>query len=76
MQLYVPSLKEIGPVFHEICVPENCPIFFTFFFFALFYKNNFEPTNDTLLVDQFLTNLAHLRIRHFVAYIILKFGDV
>ena len=36
-------------------------IFFTFFlFFALFYKSNFEPTKDTLLIDRFLSNLAHL----------------
>ena len=30
-----------------------------FFFFAPFYKNNFEPTKDTLLVDRILSNLAH-----------------
>ena len=56
----IPRLTEIGPVVYEICVHDNCPIFFTFFFFAPFYKSNFEPTNDTLLVDCFLSNLAHL----------------
>ena len=45
----------------EIYVPENCPIFFTFFFFfAPFYKSNFEPTKDILLIDRFLWTLAHL----------------
>ena len=45
----------------EICVPENCPIFFTFlFFFAPFYKSNFEPTKTTLPMDRFLSNLVHL----------------
>ena len=58
---YIPNLKEIGPVVREIRVPENCPIFFTFFFFfAPFYKSNFEPTKNTLPVDRFLSNLAHL----------------
>ena len=43
-QPYIPNLKEIDPVVYEIHVPENCPIFFTFFFFfAPFYKSNFEP---------------------------------
>ena len=69
----MPNLKKMGPVVHEICVIENCPISFTFFFFALFYKSNFEPTKDTLLVDRFLSNLG---IRHFVAYLTLKFEDV
>ena len=36
------------------------PLFFTFFFFAPFYKSNFEPTKDTLLIDRFISNLAHL----------------
>ena len=27
---YIPNLKEISPVVCEICVPENCPIFFIF----------------------------------------------
>ena len=45
-------------VFHEICFPEYCPIFFTFFFFfAPFYKSNFEPTKYSFLVDRFLSNL-------------------
>ena len=61
---YIPNLKEIGPAVHEICIPENCPIFFTFFFtfffFAPFYKSNFEPTKDTLSIDLFLSYLAHL----------------
>ena len=51
MQPYIPYLKEIGQVVYEICVHENCPIFFTFFFFAPFHKSNFEPTKDALLVD-------------------------
>ena len=46
MQLYIPNLKKIGPVVHEVCVPENCPIFFIFFF-TPFYRSNFEPTKDT-----------------------------
>ena len=33
---------------------------FFFFFFAPFYKSNFEPTKNTLPVDQFLSHLAHL----------------
>ena len=53
------KFEKIGPVVYEICVHENCPIFFTFFF-APFYKSNFEPTKDTFLMDQFLSNLAHL----------------
>ena len=60
----IPSLKEIGPTVHKICVHENCQIFFTFFFlffFAPFYKSNFEPTKDSLLMDQFLSILAHLQ---------------
>ena len=37
------------------------PNFFTFFFFfAPFYKSNFQPTKSTLPVDRFLSNLAHL----------------
>ena len=59
-QPYIPNLKEISPVVREIYVPENCLIFFTFFFFAPFYKSNFEPTKNTLPVDRFLSNLAHL----------------
>ena len=45
MHSYTPNLKEIGRVVWEICVPENCTIFFTFFFFfcAPLYKSNFEP---------------------------------
>ena len=47
MQFNIPILKKIGPVVHEICVSENCPILFTyfvlFFFFAPFHKSNFEP---------------------------------
>ena len=71
---HIPNLKEIGPVGSKIYVPENCPIFFTFFFlfiiiffFTPFYKSSFEPTKDSLPVDQLLSNLAHLS---------LKFGDV
>ena len=61
MRHYVPNLKEIGPVVCKVCVPENCLIFFTFFFFcAPFYKYKFEPTKDTFAVDRFLSNLAHL----------------
>ena len=55
MPHYIPSLKEISP---KICVHENWSIFFMFFFFfiffAPFYKSNFEPTKDTLLIDPFL----------------------
>ena len=54
------KFKEICCVLYEICVPENCPIFFTFFFFTQFYKSNFEPTKDTLFLDQFLSKLVHL----------------
>ena len=82
----MPNLKEIGPAVRKICVPEyiflEIAIFFTFFFlfffffFAPFYKSIFEPTKDTLSIDRFLSNLAHLRIRHFVAYPSLKFEDV
>ena len=56
----MPNLKKISPVVHEICVPESCPIFFTVFFFAPFYKNNFGPTKDTLLVDRVLASFAHI----------------
>ena len=63
-QPFIPNLTEISPVVYEICVPENCPIFFTFFFFFFFfspfYKSNFEPNKNTLAVDRFLSNLAHL----------------
>ena len=55
---YIPNLKK-GPVVRDY-VPENCPIFFTFFFFIPFYKSNFEPTKDTLSMNQFLSNFAHL----------------
>ena len=45
---YIPNLKEIGPVVREIYGLENCPIFLTFFFFfAPFYKSNFEPKGKT-----------------------------
>ena len=70
---FIPNLKKLGPVVHKIYTPKNCPIFFTFFFFTPFHKSNFEPTKN---IHQFLSNLAHLHIRHFVAYISLKFGDV
>ena len=73
MQLYIPNLKEIGPVVHEICIPENCPIFFTFFFFAPFYKSNFEPNKNNLLLISFKFGTP---IRLFVAYLDLNFGDV
>ena len=33
-QLHISKLKEIASVVLKIFVPENCPIFFTFFFFA------------------------------------------
>ena len=60
MRPYIPKFKKISPVVHEICVSENYPIFFTFFFFAPFYKSKFEPTKDTLLMVRFLSNLVHL----------------
>ena len=57
----IPSLKKTSPGVHEICVAENCPIFFTFlFFFSSFYKYNLEPIEDTLLIDRFLLNLTNL----------------
>ena len=61
MRLYIPNLKEISPVVHKICVPWKWPQFLhIFLLLALFYKNNFEPTKDTLLMDPFPSNLAHL----------------
>ena len=64
MRPYMPYLKKISPVVHQICVPDNCPIFFTFyifFFLAPYYRSkSIELTKDTLLVDQFLSCLAHL----------------
>ena len=35
---YISKLKEIASAVLEIFVPQNCPIFFTFFFFAQNYK--------------------------------------
>ena len=29
---YIPNLKEIDSVVYKICIHENCPIFFTFFY--------------------------------------------
>ena len=74
MRRYIPNVKKLGPVVREICVPKNNPIFFTFFFFALFYSN-FEPTKNTLPMDRIFLKFVTL-IRHFVAYLSLKFGDV
>ena len=34
--------------------------FLHIFFFALFYKSNFEPSKNTLLADKFLSNLTHI----------------
>ena len=34
--------------------------FFFFFFFAPFYNSNFEPTKNTLPMNRFLSNLAHI----------------
>ena len=59
MQPYILNLQGICPVVHETFVHENCHIFFTFFFFAPFYKSNFEPTTDTLLVDRFVLYVAY-----------------
>ena len=56
MQLYIPNMKEIGPVVYETCVPEYYPILFSFFFFAPFTNITLSQP-DTLLVDQFLLNL-------------------
>ena len=50
------ALKEIGPVVCKLSIPENCPIFFTFSSYR-FTKITFESTKDTLLTDQFLSNL-------------------
>ena len=62
-QAYIPNLKEISIVVRKIYFPENCPIFFTFFFFFTpFYKSNFEPPKDTLPVDRFFSNLVHLYV--------------
>ena len=72
--LYIPSLKEIGPVVCKIWVSENCSIFFTFFFFAPFYKNNVEPKKDTLLMIDFFEILHTYKA--FVAYLSLNVGDV
>ena len=69
------NLKEISPVVYEICIHENCPIFFTFFFFIPFYKSNFwanqRHTSHGLISLKFGTP-----IRHLVAYLSLKFADV
>ena len=55
------KFEKIGPVVHKKCVSENYPIFFTFFlFFTPFYKSNFEPTENILFMDHFLSNLTHL----------------
>ena len=55
-QLYLSNLKEISPVVYEICVSENFPIFFTFFFFfALFTKINLsQPKAPFSSIDFFL----------------------
>ena len=72
---YIPNLKEISPVVREIHVPENYPIFFTFFFFfAPFYKSTLSHQrhpSPTLISFKFDTP-----IRHFVAYRSLKIEDV
>ena len=63
----------------DVClwkVPHFVHIKFFFLFFEPFYKTNFESIKDALLVDRFLTNLAHLAIRHFVACLSLKFEDI
>ena len=36
------------------------PFFTFFFFFTPYYKSNLEPTKNTLLMDLFISNLAHL----------------
>ena len=41
-QPYKPNLKEIDSVVCEICVLENCPLFFTFLLYTVL-KSNFEP---------------------------------
>ena len=67
------SLKKIGPVVHDICVPKNCPISFTFFFFfAPFYKSNFEPTKD-MWINVFQIWHSYTALRDLFT---LKFGDV
>ena len=60
----------------DMCILKIAPFSSHFSSLHHFFTNNFEATKDTLLVDQFLFNLAHLRIRHFVAYFSLNFGDV
>ena len=65
---------EIDPVIHKICVPENSLIFFTPFVFAPFYKVTLSQLKTLFLwLDSFKVGTA---IRHFVAYLSLKFGDI
>ena len=47
------KFERYWPVVHEVCVSENFPIFFNFlfFFFAPFYKSDFELNNNILLVN-------------------------
>ena len=67
MRPYIPNLKEISPVVCEICVPENCPIFFTFFFFfALFYKSTLSHQSHSS--RRSISFKFGTPIRHFVAY--------
>ena len=64
-QLCVLFVKKICSVVGKIFVPENCPTFFTFFFFfALVQKANFEPTKDNLLMNPFPSNLVCMPKRH------------
>ena len=69
-RLYVPNLKEISPVVRKIHASENCPIFFTFFFFAPFYKITLRHPSRGSIYFKLGTP-----IRHFVAYLSLNFGD-
>ena len=71
MQPYIPNLKKIGPVVHEICVLEDCPIFFTFSSSHHFTKVILSHPSHGSISFKFGTPT-----RHFVDYLSLNFGDV
>ena len=65
---FIQKMKKIRVVC-EICVSENCPIFFIFFFFfALIYNNNFS--------QGWISFKFGALIRHILAYLQLKFRIV
>ena len=55
---HISKLKEIALVVLKIFVPENCPIFFTFFFLHKI-ANIFMPCKNNILTLQFLIYLEH-----------------